>query len=514
MRIKQITVAATALTVTSVLVWAACLPGVEVDDRASWPEFHGPNRTNISPEKGLLKEWPEEGPPLIWKYSSCGDGYSGVSIAEGMIFTAGDFDDQEMVLALDLDGKLLWKSANGDPWLGPSPGSRTLPTYDEGSLYHMNPHGRLAAYEAKTGEPIWAVDLKEKFDARYGVWSLAENVVVDGDKVLCMPGGPKGRVVALDKHTGKVVWVNTEIAHTAAYCSPLVVNHAGVRQLITMTQKSVVGVDVETGKLVWSAPFVPRSPQNALTPIFHDGYVFIACGHSSGGTVMKIDPDTKSASRVWYREDLDNCHNGAVLIGEKLFGCSCRQGGRQFYCVDFMTGETIKVDKTLGKVGITVADGMLYCLNFRGTMSLLDITQDGFEVVSQFEMKRRPPNTYLAHPQSSAAGDCISAVSRICSRMTSAPSDSRREDVTHVGSPASDAWLCGNRLADSIRRRSGHSGWCTTGRRRHVSGQNRAGAVLVLHHLGKYGEARCQQFQPHGTTSGGTRDPAARERSG
>jgi hypothetical protein len=113
---------------------------------------------------------------------------------------------------------------------------------------------------------------------------------------------------------------------------------------------------------------------------------------------MKIDPETKSASRVWYREDLDNCHNGAVLIGDKLFGCSCRQGGRQFYCVDFMTGETIKVDKTLGKVGITVADGMLYCLNFRGTMSLLDITPDGFEVVSQFEMKRRPPNTYLAHP--------------------------------------------------------------------------------------------------------------------
>ena len=111
------------------------------------------------------------------------------------------------------------------------------------------------------------------------------------------PAGPRGAWVALDKHTGKTVWVNTEIEHTAAYCSPLVVTYQGVRQLLTMTQKSVVGVDVATGNLVWSAPFVPRSPQNALTPVFHNGYVFVACGHSSGGTVLKIDPPSRGAQR-------------------------------------------------------------------------------------------------------------------------------------------------------------------------------------------------------------------------
>ena len=156
-----------------------------------------------------------------------------------MIFTAGDFDDAEMVLALDMDGKLLWKSPNGEAWRGSSPGSRTTPTYNDGAVYHMNPHGRLAAFEAQSGKELWAVDLKAQFDAQYGVWALAENVVVDGDKVLCMPGGPKGRVVALDKRTGKTLWANTEIEHTAAYCSPVVVTHGGVRQLITMTQKSV-----------------------------------------------------------------------------------------------------------------------------------------------------------------------------------------------------------------------------------------------------------------------------------
>ncbi len=370
----------------------------EAHEGPSWPEFHGPGRSNIAPEIGLLKRWPEGGPPLVWKYAPCGNGYSGVTIAQGMVFTAGDFGDTEMLVTLDLNGKLLWKAPNGPAWQGPSPGSRTTPTFDDGRLFHLNPNGRLAAFEARSGKELWAVDLHRRFDAKYGVWGLAENVVVEGDKVLCMPGGPKGRVVALDKRTGETIWANTEVQDIAAYCSPVVVTYQGVRQLITMSQKMVLGIDVETGRLLWSAPFVPKSPQNALTPVFHEGYVFVACGHWSGGTVLKIDPEARTATTVWYRKDLDNCHGGAVLVDGKLFGSGCRQGGRNFYCVDFMTGKTLKLDNTLGKVGISCADGMLYCLNHRGIMSLLAITPEGFEIVSQFDLGKRPDNTYLAHP--------------------------------------------------------------------------------------------------------------------
>lgn len=386
------------LAFVTLLLGVAALAAAEPAGQPSWPEFHGPGRSNISPDTGLLKRWPEGGPPLVWRYGQCGEGYSGVSIAEGMIFTAGDFDDAEMLVTLDMRGKLVWQAPNGAAWRGSSPGSRTTPTYHDGWLYHMNPNGRLAAYDARSGKERWAVDLKERFDAQFGIWGLAENVVVEGDKVLCMPGGPKGRVVALDKRTGKTVWANTEIDDYAAYCSPVVVTHGGVRQLLTMTQRSVVGVEVETGKLLWTFPFVPRSPQNALTPVYRDGHVFVACGHSSGGTVFQIGPDSRSAAQVWFRRDLDNCHGGAVLVGEKLFGCGCRQGGRNFYCVDFLTGRTIQLDKTLGKVGISCAEGMLYCLNHQGMMSLLDVTPEGFQIVSQFDLGKRPANTYLAHP--------------------------------------------------------------------------------------------------------------------
>ncbi len=395
---KRMIAIATGTLLVVTLVCAALSGARDVQGGSEWPEFHGPGRTNISSDTGLLKKWPQGGPEKLWTYSQCGRGYSGVSIAEGMIFTAGDFDRQEMLLALDLNGKLLWQQPNGAAWRRSSPGSRATPTYSDGAVYHMNPTGRLAAYEAKSGRPLWAVDLDARFDAMYGIWALAENVIVDGDKVLCMPGGPKGRVMALDKRTGKTIWANTEIEHSAAYCSGVVVTHNGVRQLISMTQRSVVGVDVETGALLWSAPFAPRSPQNALTPVFQDGHVFIACGHSSGGRLIKPDLATRTASVVWHREELDDCHSGAFLLDGRLYGSACRMGGKSFYCVDFLTGKTIKLDQELGKVGITCADGMIYALNHRGRMSLLAPTSDGFDVVSQFELRRKPTNAYLAHP--------------------------------------------------------------------------------------------------------------------
>ncbi len=353
---------------------------------------------NISSEEGLLPQWPESGPPLLWSYEKCGRGYAGVVIAEEMIFTAGDVGREARLFAFDLQGELLWDVPNGKPWRRSSPGARSAPTYSEGLLYHLNPLGRLAAYQAQSGKEVWAVDLMSRFAGRYGIWGLSEHVIVTDDRVLCMPGGSQGRVVALDKRTGATLWANTDIKHSAAYCSGTVVNHEGVDQFITLTQGSVVGLDVKTGELLWSAPFRPTSPQNALTPVYRDGHVFIACGHSSGGTLLKIDAATKTAKRIWYREDLDDCHSGSLIWEDKLFGSACRTGGRHFFCVDYMTGKTIQLDDTLGKVGMTCADGKLYLMNHRGTLSLLDITANGFDILSQFNLPKKPVNHYLAHP--------------------------------------------------------------------------------------------------------------------
>jgi len=380
---------------------AVCSPlGAETKtQKPCWPQFRGPNRDSISTEKGLLKKWPAGGPRLIWKYSECGRGFSGISIAEGKIFCAGDFGKQEIVFALDMDGKLLWKTPNGASWRGACPGSRTTPTYVDGMLYQMNPAGRIAALRAKDGKEIWSVDLKERFKARSGVWALAENLVVDGDRVLCLPGGAKVTAAALDRKTGKTIWTAGGLTDRAAYCTPIVATHNGVRQMITMTARSIISVDVKTGKMLWTHPYRMGYPQHATPPVYHDGCVFVACGHSTGGTMLRINSDSSAVKKLWYIRQFDNCHGGVMLIGDRLYGSGCRVGGKGFYCVDFKTGKMIGRNSEVGKLSILYADGMLYGLNHTGPMHLMELTDKGIKVVSSFNMPgKRQTNIYLAHP--------------------------------------------------------------------------------------------------------------------
>ncbi len=367
-------------------------------DAPSWPEFHGPLRDNLSPETGLLKEWPTEGPRRIWAFSGCGRGFAPVSVADGMLFTTGDFGEEEMILALDLDGNLKWKVPHGKAWTGAQPGSRTTPTFRDGTLYQLNPAGVLSAFVAASGEKIWSVDLKERFGARARTWGFTENVVVEGDHVLCMPGGPKGRVVALDRKTGETVWANTEISDRAAYSSPIVVTHDGVRQFIALARESVVSVEVKTGKLLWTHKHPSTCDQNVTTPLYRDGKVFVTSGHRAGGRVVKINPDGRSVQELWFGTELDNCHGGVVCLDGHLYGSGCRLYKRGLLCVELATGKIKYNAREIGKVSITHADGLLYCLGNDSKMALVDVTPERAKVVSKFKppWKERPP--CLSHP--------------------------------------------------------------------------------------------------------------------
>ena len=368
------------------------------DIKCPWAEFHGPRRDNISPDTGLLKQWPKDGPALLWKYAECGRGYPTVTIADGMLFSAGDFADAEMLIALDLDGKLLWKAENAKSWKGAMPGARAVPTYDAGVLYHLNPTGRLAAYEAKSGKEVWAVDLKKEYDAQFGTWALAENVLIDGKTLFCAPGGTKGRIVALDKATGKVLWANTDVSDRAAYCSPILVTVGGKRQLVTAMQKTIVSVDAKTGKLLWTHQHETKNDQNVTSPIYWDGRLFASSGHGTGGRLLALSPDGASVTEAWLNKDLDNCHGGVVLRDGCFFGSGCRLFGKGFVCVDFATGKTLYNEKSLGKVSITYADGMLYCLSDRARMSLVEANRTACRIVSQFDLPKESRELCLSHP--------------------------------------------------------------------------------------------------------------------
>jgi len=398
----------TMRTARTVLLGAALLALAAAADGAAdpgehpggyWPQLHGPSRSNMSTETGLLGRWPDGGPPLRWTFTECGRGYACPSVAEGRLFTSGDFGAEEYILALDLDGRLLWKTPNGAAWRGSEPGARTTPTWSDGILYHLGPMGRLATFEAATGKEVWAVDLVEAFGTRRSTWGMAENVLVEGNKVLCTPGGPRGRVVALEKTTGRPVWVNTTITDDQAYCSPVVVTHGGRRQLIILMKKTVVGVDVETGRLLWSHEHPSRYNQNVDTPLYHGGRVFITSGHQAGGRLLEIGPDGRSARQLWHCREFDNCHGGVLLIGGHLYGVGCRMYHKGLLCVDWTTGKVAYRAEPVGKVSITWADGLIYGVGQKGEVRLVKASPAGARIVSEFLI---PPvatkDHLLAHP--------------------------------------------------------------------------------------------------------------------
>jgi outer membrane protein assembly factor BamB len=364
----------------------------------SWSEFHGPARDNISPEKGLLREWPADGPPLVWRFGECGTGYACVTIADGLVFTSGDFGDDERLLALDMDGRLKWQITHGKAWKGAQAGARTAPTCDDGLLYHLNPNGALSAFAADTGKQVWTVDLRNQFGAQPRSWGYTESVIIEGDMLLCMVGARQGRVVAFNKKTGAMIWANTEIADSAAYSSPIIVTHNGVRQMIALARESVLGVEIKTGKLLWTAKHPSTCDQNVTTPIYHDGSVFVTSGHRAGGRVVRLSADSTSAQQLWHGTELDNCHGGVVLLNGYLYGSGCRLYGRGLLCVDFATGDIVYNAKEIGKVSITYADNRLYCLGNDCSMTLVDVSPKEARVVSKFQppWKNKPP--CLSHP--------------------------------------------------------------------------------------------------------------------
>lgn len=363
-----------------------------------WPQFHGPQRDNISRETGLLKSWPDGGPPLVWKFSECGRGYASVIMAQGLIFTTGDFENEEFVLALDLAGNLKWKAANGQAWKGAQSGSRTTPTYHDGIVYQMNATGRLAAFEAATGKQVWTVELQERFDARHNFWGYAENIVIEDDKLICMPGGSSGRVVALDRRTGATIWANREITDGAGYSSPIVVTHNGARIFIALARQTILAVDVKTGKLLWSHEHRGTCDQNVTTPVYHEGAVAVSSGHKGGSRMVKIAPDGLSVTQAWFGTDLDNCHGGVMLLDGFLYGSGCRLYKKGLVCVEYATGKAMYKAPEIGKTSVTFADGLLYCFGNDGSMALVEATTQQARIISKFTPPWPQPSPCLAHP--------------------------------------------------------------------------------------------------------------------
>jgi outer membrane protein assembly factor BamB len=387
--------AVSLLVLLNAAVAAVSLPAAEPP---SWPRFHGAKNDNLSPETDLLQQWPAGGPQRLWTARGIGEGFATVAIANGLIYTCGNIRDRTVITALDLDGKIRWRAANGNAWTGSQSGTRGTPTIDGQWLYHESPLGDVVCLDAQTGAKRWGLNILQKFGSQNITWALAESLLIDGDHLICCPGGPAVAVVALDKNTGATIWKSpTAGGDLAGYSSPTLAEHAGLRMILTMTSRAVIGVNATTGDLLWR--FVHRTPydENIFTPVFHDGWVFISTGHTVGSVMLKIlvNGNKASVEEVWRSKDLDNHHGGVILRDGHLYG-SCWSS--QWACLNWQTGQTLYRERGVGKGSVTFADGMLYTFGENGHVGLVRATPHGHKVISQFSLPEGGVGPSWAHP--------------------------------------------------------------------------------------------------------------------
>jgi len=366
---------------------------------ADWPAWRGAQRTGVSSEQGLLREWPADGPKLAWKIDGVGVGFSTPSVAAGRLFVMGNRDGQEFVFALSAkDGKQLWESSLGAVKHEGAgyPGPRSTPTVDGDRLYVLGIGGDLVCMEAKSGEIVWRLNVVADFGGGVPNWGYSESVLVDGPWVLCTPGGEKGTIVAINKKNGKLVWA-AKVGDGAGYSSIIKADINGVKQYVQFTAKGVISVNAKNGELLWRYDAPANGTANISTPVAFDNKVFAASGYGSGGGLVKIDRDggAFAAQEVYFTKQMKNHHGGLIVQGDVLFG-SDDPGILQ--CLDLATGKPKWSDRSCGKSAIVCVDGLLYCRSEAGLVSLVEASTDGFHLLGRFEQPERSDAPSWPHP--------------------------------------------------------------------------------------------------------------------
>lgn len=381
------------------LVLSSSLAAMAYAADLSWPSWRGPDRTDVSQETGLLKEWPKDGPQQLWVNSDVGLGYSGFAVVGGKLFTMGAREDTEYLICVDVsNGKELWSARIGtrlDNGWGDGP--RGTPTVDGDYVYAMGGQGTLICVAG--GEVRWQKTMSALGGKKPG-WGFCESVLVDGDRVVCTPGGRDGAIVALNKGTGDVIWQSKELTNGAQYASVVPVELNGQRQYVQLFQDSLAGVSPSDGKLLWKTDW-PGKTAVIPTPIVYDNHVFVTSGYGVGCKLVKIGAENQ-VEEIYFNKNMKNHHGGVLRVGEHVYGHS---DGGGWMCLDFKTGEIVWSEKSaLGKGCLTCADGMLYCLDERdGTVALVEANPAGWKEHGRFKLspqtsRRSPKGRIWTHP--------------------------------------------------------------------------------------------------------------------
>src|SRR5262245_46859275 len=362
-----------------------------------WPQWRGPNRDGVSRETGLLATWPQGGPPLAWQTNGLGQGTSSVSIAAGRIYTMGIRGDSEVVIALnELDGKEVWATP-----IGPSRTQfshaepKSTPTVDDDLLFAVGMNGSIVCLETATGKLKWRKEYTAFNGRMMSGWGFSESPLVDGDRVVCTPGGDQAAVVALNKTNGQVIWkAAVTQSGGAGYSSIVIAEVGGIRQYITLLGQSagVVGINAKNGKLLWKYNRVANNTANIPTPIVRDDLVFCSTGYGAGAALLKLVPaggGIKAEEQYFLNaNDFQNHHGGMVLVGDYVYAGSGQNNGLPT-CIELRTGKIVW-GKQRGagseSAAVVSADGHIYFRYQDAVMALIEANPTGYRVKGSFRI--------------------------------------------------------------------------------------------------------------------------------
>jgi outer membrane protein assembly factor BamB len=374
---------------------------------ADWPQWQGPDRNAVSRETGLLKEWPKDGPALAWRVKGLGGGDSAPSVAAGKLFGMSNRGGDEVVWALsEKDGKELWATRLGPAFRQRMPQSKEgpgcTPTVDGERLYALGMGGDLACLQVKDGKVVWQLSLTKEFGGRVPQWSYRESPLVDGDKLICTPGGSDATIVALDKATGKTVWKSAVAGSRGpAYSSAIAIDCAGQRQYVQLTQGTLVGVAAADGKFLWKYDRpANRTGINCTTPLYHDGHVFASSAYGAGGGLVKLSKDGEGvkAEEVYFTKSMENHHGGMIVHDGCLYGAHGGNGGGRLVCLDFKTGKETWDKRAAEKGSVAFADGRLYYRTETGAVLLIEPNPKEYVERGRFTQPDRTRQPAWAHP--------------------------------------------------------------------------------------------------------------------
>ena len=377
-----------------VAVTILTISGVETKAQ-DWLQWQGPNRAGIVNKTGLNLNWSEKKPPLLWTFRQAGLGYSAPVIVGTTLYCQGAVDEKGFAFALDTKtGNLKWKKE-----LGPEsvPDRENCPrgsvTVDGDKLYLIRGIGQIHCLSAADGKVLWQKDFIKDFNGKLmSRWGFSESPLVDGNLVICTPGGDDGTMVALDKNTGSVVWRTKEWKDEAAYSSAIVADVDGIRQYIQQSSKGFAGVSAKDGKLLWRIEVPGYRVAVIPTPVYNDRLVYVTAGYNAGCQCIKLTKEGAGikAETVYANKNISNQHGGVVLMNGYIYGHSDASG---WVCQNLKTGETAwsQRNKDGAARGSTFGiDGRLILLDERtGTVAVAAASPEGWKEYGRMEFPER-----------------------------------------------------------------------------------------------------------------------------